>query len=129
MPGIHVAGEFAYFPDYESLEPRGGLMLPNKFPVSDFAFRLATGFLISTLIVHIIAFFIFLARVYTRAFPVFRFTLDDYIICFAWVRLKKREGVGGHLLTYIGSHEHMFRPLVQNSILGLGWQPPSLPYY
>ena len=63
-------------------------MLPTNFPVSDLTFTLATAFLISTLIVHIIATFIFSARVYTRASPVFRFTVDDYIICLAFVCLN-----------------------------------------
>jgi hypothetical protein len=88
MPGIPVGAEFAYFPDYEALNPRAAMILPKKFPVSDLTFQIATGFLISTLIVHIIALLIFSARVYTRALPIFRFTLDDYIICFAFVRLE-----------------------------------------
>ena len=36
---------------------------------------------------NIIAFIVICARMYTRSYPVFRMTADDYVIFIAWVRL------------------------------------------
>ncbi|KAF2714160.1 hypothetical protein K504DRAFT_364951, partial [Pleomassaria siparia CBS 279.74] len=46
---------------------------------------MAHTFLIVTMIFQILSVLVFLARVYTRAFPTWRFTLDDYIISLAFV--------------------------------------------
>lgn len=79
--------ELAHFLDFEQLEPRRWKQSPGRdFPMSDKAFTFASTFLIVTLIVQIVAVIVYSARFYSRALPVWRFRIDDYLISVAFVR-------------------------------------------
>jgi hypothetical protein len=85
MPGIlGYLGSSSLHP-YEQLAERMELPSGPWIPASDNSNRLATTHLIATLIVQIIAVLFLSARIYTRTIPVWRFTIDDYVICFAFV--------------------------------------------
>ena len=60
---------------------------PEKFRiVSDTHYNVACAILILTPIVHAFSTLLLVGRAYTRMVPTFRFGLDDYLICVAWVR-------------------------------------------
>ncbi|KAF2177842.1 hypothetical protein K469DRAFT_754813 [Zopfia rhizophila CBS 207.26] len=67
--------------------------LPSRLPVSDLTFTLATTFLIAPLTLQIIAIFVFFARAYTRAFPIWKFTIDDYLISLAFALITVMFGL------------------------------------
>ncbi|KAF2868969.1 hypothetical protein BDV95DRAFT_609227 [Massariosphaeria phaeospora] len=82
-------GEHVHFPEYELLAPRA----PKVFTVTNDQFTLAYTFLIATAIVEVIAVLVFFARVWTRALPAWRFTLDDYIISVAFILMTVMFGL------------------------------------
>ena len=59
--------------------------LPDKFPVLPMEYEWAHVFLIVTMVFQLLSVLVFSARIYTRSYPTWRFTLDDYIISFAFV--------------------------------------------
>jgi hypothetical protein len=70
----------------DHLSPRADFVVPDKFPVLDAEYNIAYTFLIVTMIFQIIAVLVFFARVYTRAYPTWRFSIDDYVMSLAFVR-------------------------------------------
>jgi len=70
----------------DHLSPRADLVVPDKFLIPDGEYNMAYTFLVVTMIFQIIAVLIFFARVYTRAYPTWRFTIDDYVMSLAFVR-------------------------------------------
>jgi len=68
------------------LSPRADVVVPDKFPIPDAEYNMAYTFLVVTMIFQIIAVLVFFARVYTRAYPTWRFTMDDYVMSLAFVR-------------------------------------------
>ncbi|KAF2278289.1 uncharacterized protein EI97DRAFT_456711 [Westerdykella ornata] len=68
----------------ELLVPRQQLPPDQMLPMTEKAFEFASLHLIVSLVCQIIAVLVFCARVYTRACPIWRFSMDDYIICFAF---------------------------------------------
>jgi hypothetical protein len=80
------------FDELLPLQPRAGNPPPPdpvKFrPVSQTHYNVACAILILTPIVHVFSTLLFVGRAYTRMVPTFRFGLDDYLICVAWVCLR-----------------------------------------
>ncbi|KAF2751800.1 hypothetical protein M011DRAFT_522742 [Sporormia fimetaria CBS 119925] len=76
------------------------------YPVSDNAFHLAYTHLVATLFCQIVALFFISARVYTRAFPVWRFAADDYIICFAFACMSIAIGLWYRANFWAWGHHH-----------------------
>ncbi|KAF2106412.1 hypothetical protein BDV96DRAFT_507901 [Lophiotrema nucula] len=63
-------------------------------PITQQEYTIATTVLIVTLVLQIIAIVVFSARVYTRAYPVWKFTADDYIISLAFALETTMFGFG-----------------------------------
>jgi hypothetical protein len=59
--------------------------VPSQWPISDSAFSIASTSLIVTLIMQIVATLLLCARIYIRAMPIWRFTIDDWLISAAFV--------------------------------------------
>ncbi|KAF2648609.1 hypothetical protein K491DRAFT_240008 [Lophiostoma macrostomum CBS 122681] len=59
-----------------------------SFETSAHAVNWAKVFLATTLPVYIVATFIIVARVYTRSLPVWRFSIDDYLISIAFILMS-----------------------------------------
>lgn len=66
------------------LSPRTDV-IPDSFPILDAEYNMAYTFLVVTMIFQILAVLVFFARVYTRAYPTWRFTIDDYVMTLAFV--------------------------------------------
>ena len=70
----------------DHVSPRADFVVPDRFPMPDAEYNMAYTFLVVTMIFQIIAVLVFFARVYTRAYPTWRFTIDDYVMSLAFVR-------------------------------------------
>lgn len=86
MPGLPQM----LFDELRELRPRESppqfKPTPEKFRwVSDTHYHVACAILILTPIVQLFSTLLFIGRAYTRMVPTFRFMLDDYLICVAYV--------------------------------------------
>ncbi|KAF2263484.1 hypothetical protein CC78DRAFT_449028, partial [Lojkania enalia] len=73
---------------------------------TDAQFTLATIFLISTMILQVIAIIVVFARTYTRGYPAWRFRIDDYLIVLAFAIMTAMFGVmyESHIWAWGGRH-------------------------
>jgi len=65
-------------------------------PVSDRAVDISRQTIIASYTLTALSTIVFVARIWTRTRPVFRMRLEDYCICFAYVRINKRLAWVGH---------------------------------
>ncbi|KAF2198611.1 hypothetical protein GQ43DRAFT_465469 [Delitschia confertaspora ATCC 74209] len=77
-----------------------------QVPVTDLTYRLASAFIISTTTAQTLATAVVLARVITRARPVWRFTIDDYLVVWGYALITVMYALMTHGETYALTTPH-----------------------
>jgi len=65
------------------------MAFPESLPASSLGYRLAKTFIVATTPAHIVVTILLVSRIVTRVRPVWRLSIDDYLICLAYVRLPR----------------------------------------
>ena len=90
-PGVDPTGGAGGPPPGFALDPN---FIPS--PPTPGAEQLAYNFAGVAIALNVISFLLFVSRICTRSFPVFRMGWDDYIISAAWVRPSPSQGTSRH---------------------------------